>query len=620
MLFLSFPNNLYMGIYKLLITSFVSILFIFFTILFAYEIKLEAGLEITPITSSTTAETRDEKDILTPEQSTQILEANSNEVIIEDRGIELKAVGGENANSVFNKAFNISSEEDKVWDRESAFIENAKRHSKSFSKNPRVLGSNNIELESIGLHYQPWFNYDTYFKKKVYTGFSGNVEKHIDHYKVFLNSSTLNSSRENILIIGDSFVAGQNVTDDEMIWHNIFAKKINNYSGTDFFNIISVGRNGWNFYDYRDNIFELSKVLPLNYVIIGYLPNDYEPINANITYVNCINGNYKMASVIKSISIFFDEVSSEILKRYCEKILFTLENEKTKMTSYNSKTREKDALLFFSTITDLYNHGRKNGYEVIIMPLLPYENSGVNLNMHVGGSKIKDSNDILLSIPKYGIEVVEVNKSKAFSKRNDKSGWVNHLDWHPSNLLAEAYADDLFEYINKRFDLPLKNTDNKVDEKIFEPIRPFDLNIIEIDKNTFTVNSEAKLYGSTISYANSFTPDKQKIYPPQSVLCAGIGRPYLEFRVKERENKNPISLTIYNSSKKSDLVFAKKGFKTQEGDFFTEGVLVKAGERLNLYYNQDETNLIVASPENGCDPEKEIALTDFEFTLKHQDL
>ena len=156
-----------MGIYKLLITSFVSILFIFFTILFAYEIKLEAGLEITPITSSTTAETRDEKDILTPEQSTQILEANSNEVIIEDRGIELKAVGGENANSVFNKAFNISSEEDKVWDRESAFIENAKRHSKSFSKNPRVLGSNNIELESIGLHYQPWFNYDTSKRKFI---------------------------------------------------------------------------------------------------------------------------------------------------------------------------------------------------------------------------------------------------------------------------------------------------------------------------------------------------------------------------------------------------------------------------------------------------------------------
>jgi hypothetical protein len=609
-----------MGIYKLLITSLVSIISIFFTILFVAEIKLEGDLEIRPTTSINTTEIGVEKESVRPELTTQNLEANTNEVITENRRIELKTIGGENATSVFNKAFKISSEEDKIWDRESAFIENAKRHSKNYSKNPRVLGSNNIELESIGLHYQPWFNYDTYFKKKVYTDISGSVEKHIDNYKVFLNSSTLNSSRENILIIGDSFVAGQNVIDDKMIWHNIFAKKINNHSGTDFFNIISVGRNGWNFYDYRDNIFELSKVLPLDYVIIGYLPNDYEPINANITYVNCINGNYKMANIIKSISIFFDEVSSEILKRYCEKVLYTIENEKTKMTSYSSKTREKDALLFFNTITDLYNHGRKNGYEVIIMPLLPYENSGVNLNMKVGGSKIKDSNDILLSIPNYGIDVVEVNKSKALSKRNDKSGWVNHLDWHPSNLLAEAYADDLFEYINKRFDLPLKNTDWKVDEKIFEPIRPFDLNIIEIDKNTFTVNSQAKLYGSTISYTNSFTPDKQKIYPPQSVLCAGIGRPYLEFRVKERENKNPVSLTIYNSSKKRDLVFAKKGFNSQEGDFFREGILVKAGERLNLVYNQDEINLVVASSENGCSPEKEIALNDFEFTVKYQDL
>ena len=609
-----------MGIYKLLITSFVSILSIFFIILFGYEIKLEAGLEIKPITSSTTTETRDEKDILTPELSTQILEANSKEVIIENRRIELKAVGGKNATSVFDKAFKISSEEDKIWDRESAFIENAKRHSKNYSKNPRVLGSNNIELESIGLHYQPWFNYDTYFKKKVYTDISGSVEKHIDNYKVFLNSSTLNSSKENILIIGDSFVAGQNVIDDEMIWHNIFAKKIMNYSGTDFFNIISVGRNGWNFYDYRDNIFELSNLLPLDYVIIGYLPNDYEPINANIDYVNCINGNYKMASVIKSISIFFDEVSNEILKRYCEKVLYLIENEKTKKISYSNNSREKAASLFFNTIVDLYNHGRKNGYEVIIMPLLPYENSGVNLNMQVGGSKIKDSNDILLSIPNYGIDVVDVYKSKALSKRNDKSGWVNHLDWHPSNLLSQAYADDLFEYINKRFNMPVKNTDNKVDDKIFELIRPFDLNIITIDKNTFLVNSEANLYGSTISYGNSGQPDKQNIYPPQSVLCAGIGRAYIEFRVRERENKTPISLTIYNSSKKSDLVFTKKGFNAQEGDFFTEGVLVKSGERVNLYYNQDETNLIVASPENGCTPEKEIALTDFEFTLKHQDL
>ena len=608
-----------MGIYKLLITSFVSILSIFFTILFIYEIKLEGGLEIKPISSSTTTETRDEKDILTPELSTQILEANTNEVIIENKEIELKAVGGENATSVFDKAFKISSEEDRVWDRESAFIETAKRNSKSFSKNPRVVASNNNELESIGLHYQPWFNYDTYFKKKVVTDISGSVEEYIDNYKVFLNSSTLISSRENILIIGDSFVAGQNVIDDDMIWHNIFAKKIMNNSGTDFFNIISVGRGGWNFYDYRDNIFELSKVLPLDYVIIGYLPNDYEAVDANISYVNCINGNYKMASVIKNISIFFDKVSNEILKRYCEKVLYLIDNEKTKKTSYSSKTREKNAILFFNTIVDLYNHSRKNGYEVIIMPLLPYENSGVNLNMNVGGSKIKDSNEILLSIPNYGIEVVEVNKSKALSKRNDKSGWVNHLDWHPSNLLSQAYADDLFEYINKRFDLPVKNTDNKVNDKIFELIRPFDLNIITIDKNTFLVNSEAKLYESTTSYGNIFISDKQKIYPPQSVLCAGLGRAYIEFRVKERENKNPISLTIYNSSKKSDLVFAKKGFNTQEGDFFRAGILVKAGERLNFDYNQDETNLVVASTENGCTTEKEIALTDFEFTVKHQD-
>lgn len=75
------------------------------------------------------------------------MEANTNEVIIKNRVIELKAVGGEKATSVFDKALKISSGEDKVWDRERAFIENGKQNSKGFSKNPRVLGSNNNELK-----------------------------------------------------------------------------------------------------------------------------------------------------------------------------------------------------------------------------------------------------------------------------------------------------------------------------------------------------------------------------------------------------------------------------------------------------------------------------------------
>jgi hypothetical protein len=516
---------------------------------------------------------------------------------LESREVARDSVISNKIVKIVNDAY-ISEE---VWARESYFIESLWK---------------GFNLASYSLGYLSDFyklnTGDLFLKNR------GEGKRDYDIFKIKANTLPLERKKENILVVGDSFVAGFNTIDDNRIFHQIFVDKVREYYGDDYFNVVSAGGAGWGFYDYVLNAINLIKYIDTDYLVIGFLPNDADNAdisilrgryNNGLEYINCINGREWFSKLFLISYNKFPNSSREIIKRYCDRYL--------KINDINrTLDREEGMSLFKESLLNLKNFSKKNGFEVIFMPLNPMENSGITRD-----------ESIYELISESGFDIISSKNSDLIVREKNKKGWVNPVDWHPSVGLSYAYAMDMYRYFVDRFGIEENGADSKKDYiygKGYEMlnyislIKPNDFNykfankeikIDNIGRNMFSTNL---VYHELLPSLESFK-FKDKIYPPQSALCAKINRTHIEMAFNKSFIKINNLVTVKNNHKINSIIVATKGYSTSGEDIYNEGYLLLPGEYVSL---KNQGNLIVASEKEGCAVEEEIKLPEFDISIK----
>jgi hypothetical protein len=292
-----------------------------------------------------------------------------------------------------NKSINFDkpSENDIVWARESIFL---------------IANEQSISLKLP--------MYDDIIKK-----FYKKIQSIEGDYKFIVNTKNLSYSNDTVLIIGDSFVGGHGILDDNTNWPLIFSDKINSITEGKQFNIFSVGGFGWDIYDYIHYADKLYNSFKYKYLIISFLPNDHinykisvlkqknSNINDGYKYIKCMTGDLKM---IKFLSIFdnlFPRTVKESVKLYCSKYL--------KLSDDQIEVLEK-------TLYNLKRDSEINNYKVIFMPLYPSLDVDIyNINPNLIPDS-KGNNYLTEIIRKIGFDIVSPDTSIKISSKKNKYG------------------------------------------------------------------------------------------------------------------------------------------------------------------------------------------------------
>lgn len=545
---------------------------------------------------------------LSKESNKKFISSNVDNSARDTKPLEDEISGSESAKSdrFINFAYNEKLS-DEVWSRESYFVESLRGRESNLHKFNESYISDFYNL-----------NKDDLFLKN-----RGDSNEVSDSFKIKVNTLPLNKNKKSILVVGDSFVAGQNFIDENRIFYKIFAEKIKELHQDDYFNVISAGRNGWGFYDYVLNASNLATQIDIDYLVIGFLPNDANNSdigilrgewksksgNSGFEYLNCINGNDLFGKLLLKSYNYFPKSSRAVILRYCDKYL-SVNGVGTELG------RGEGRKLFKSSLFNLRKFSEKNGFEVIFMPLNPMENSGI----------VRDRSVYEL-ISEIGFEIIPSKSSDIIVKEKSKIGWVNPIDWHPSVNLSYAYGIDMYNYFVNRFNIEGKYKGEfetfrySREFELFNyinSIKPFDLNYKFGDNEIRLDNVGLDMFATTFGYYQ-YLPSveneklRDKIYPAQSALCAKINRAHIEMAFNKSFINLYNSFTVKNNHKVNSIIVATKGYNISGEDIYNEGYLLLPGEYVSL---KNQGNLIVASEKEGCAVEEEIKLPEFDISIK----
>jgi len=518
---------------------------------------------------------------------------------------DIQAIDSNISNSRVN--FNTDNLDVEVWSRESyfnEFIRNREYHEAVLPTYKNLFDFFNVNEENL------------FIKKR------NNNDNYADVFRYTLNTIPYNPKLKSILIVGDSFVAGQNTVNEDKIWHQIFADKIKDRYKDNFFNILSAGRNGWGFYEYLSNAENIYNFYKYNYLVIGFLPNDYMHfgvsglyeknfLNSKPDYINCINGGDIESEYLLKLYNFFPKVINKFILSFCDKYLFIDSNS-------NERFWQEDQLLIFKrALANLKKQSKANNFEVIFMPLNPPENSGIRKNDNLEAyNLIKDA----------GFAIIDDINSREVYKRDDISGWVNPADWHPSSELAHSYADDIYSYFIDRFSIPYVEGRVKQYKRYgnefslfnyFSYIRPFYFNYEVNDEfvriNNINLNHE--LYSSKEGYNKNLGDANydftDRVYPSQSALCAKINRPHIEIGLNDIMLSSN-NIKVENIDDLNSIVVTTKDFTLKGEEIINDGYLLKPGEYINLVVTG---SLIIANESEGCQLDREIKMDKFDIKV-----
>jgi len=506
--------------------------------------------------------------------------------------------------------FNLDVSDVEIWSRESFFTElirNNERGEGILPTNKNLFDYFNVNEENL-------------YIKKINN--NSNTENVSDFFRYTLNTLPFNPKLKNILIVGDSFVAGQNIVDENKVWHQIFADKIKERYKDNYFNIISAGRNGWGFYEYLTNAKNIYNFYKYDYLVIGFLPNDYQHfgvsslvekdfMNIKPNYINCINGGEKGSQYLLKLYKFFPKTINKFILTYCNKYLF--------LDSSNERFWQDEQLqIFKNALENLKYQSKVNNFEVVFMQLNPPQNSGIKKAEHLEAYKL---------ISDAGFVIIDDKNSADITKRNDLSGWVNPADWHPSSELSHRYAEDIYNYFVSRFNISnvegkiIKSTDKYGGDlsiyNYFSYIRPFYFNY-EVGDQFVRINNlniKADRYSSREGYnknlGNANYDFTNKIYPNQSALCAKINRPHFELGLNNKVLES-YNVRVENIDMLESIVIASKDYTQNGEEIINDGYLLKPGEYVNLVI---KGSLLIANVSEGCELDSEIKLDKFDIKV-----
>lgn len=450
-----------------------------------------------------------------------------------------------------------------------------------------------------------FINYNLYKREGV-----GPRITTIDEYNKNVSEESIR-----ILLLGDSFIWGDGVTDPNNSIAIKLQDSLNKRSKPGAFRVYILSRNGSSTYNYPDYMTEevLKEINPDKIVYAHYMndaiPNfnekiicqdkticeNYSPESTSI-YQNCIKGEEGLFPQLlrNSLRDRFPTLTKKLLLYYCDPILQNLKKNSYSQELLWNQPWDNPWLDKWYQSLEAIASKKKGDVYVAELRYLTLSPKVYQFNKEAFNSS--------------GLKIIPMTKTiETVGKYDTRELQINPINNHSNAMLSQSYADDIANELIKNYNIEeIKSVDTK----------PFNL-------ISSTLPSNLKLISNNENYSKAtFTLDRDhgfddliagKPLPRQFVSCAFLGKSYIQINLNRFLNGGTVKVKVNSAEKLTLGLFEydkeyKKYHRVVKGDTIT----------LNPMMNNYQLTLINEKDKNGCSVENEITFPSFTLEVFYE--
>ena len=436
-------------------------------------------------------------------------------------------------------------------------------------------------------------------------------------------NNNFNNKAKRVLVIGDSFVWGDGVTDPGMTVGMRIQDELNAMSKPGKFMVINKGKSGASTYNHAEYFTpEKIKELAPDLIIYTYYVNDTVPnFNEKMicgdkdvcnqfspqtapSYRACIAGedDYLGKFVKKIIRPNYPSLSSRLLVRKCDAIYQKLLKSKlsdeelwsnNKMNPWFSTWKKAVATLAQNT------EGIPTYLAELYFNLPKEENDREVLNV------FKDS----------GFKVIDMPGALSIIKKNGNAVLaLNPVNSHSNSWLTKSYAQDIAKTVmedQKKLAESQEAEEYKTEFNIMSSTLPSNLLIKENTSNSAFLS--VPRFKSSDAFPHLIAGEK---LPDQFVACMDIGYPHIQLNLNRFFKGDKIKIS--SSGYKGELTLGYYYYASNFKPIYKEVGLIKNTTEVIFPVVNNGILLTIGDKniENGCSLNKVISHNPFNLTLK----
>lgn len=428
-----------------------------------------------------------------------------------------------------------------------------------------------------------------------------------------------------IVVIGDSFVWGDGAVDSEMRWPQQLQRVLDSRYGPDRFLVTSMANNGastanqvaWvGSADYR--------AMRPDAVVVGYVSNDPVPPGSKAgvcdgfwcygirqyevgsAYTACVRGSGSWFAVLThGLAYPAPAVARNLNERYC--------------TIRGRAGSDESGYTYFDWIQRLLKPDSLRQYEKTARALAS-RTDATRASLFVMPTPVRPSEFALARQPleilsRAGATIVPSGRTKSLvTSQTPGSLKINPANAHPSPLLARVYARDVAEALGSRLAPPERGGRAKGEET--REIVNFIPTYLSVRQQGSTILTLGADRGAAVDVPTSRYQVAGRQLPPQTTLCALLGRPYaqLAFRAK----RVPIRHISARLTAEIPFGIATFGYSDDGREVSSRPVTALAGDRtvLALPAGVEVAGVRMWPTDRiGCPLEETIELPNFGISL-----
>lgn len=473
---------------------------------------------------------------------------------------------------------------------------------KSSNKPTENIGKPKAEFGQFTINVKDpvWDRENTFINYSLYKRSGlGPVVKTIDEI-----NGNVSSKSKIILLLGDSFVWGDGVSDPNMSIAIRLQDELNS-RGKDSYRVSVLAKNGASTYNFVDLLTKkvVDEINPTAIVYAYYIndtiPNFNEKIICGDTYVckkfspqtsstyqNCVNGKTGFLNrIIHFLGHKFPLSSNDLLIRLCDSTL-----EHLKKSTYDEE-------YLWANPWENPWIGKWEDSLDILRERFPERNFFIS-QLYFLPVQEKVNNFIHSRFAKYGFIDVDMNSTlQVLGKYDTPEIRINKVNNHANSILTKAYAEDIASAI--------LNVDSEKGSKVLsEP---------SFSLISSTVPSNISFSRDRLESKFTFAPDKDFTFdhvisgnplPKQYTLCAELGYPFIRINLNRFLPSGNITLRL-NGSKTY-----KVGYFYYNEDYEEKYVylgLVKGSLSFSLPKSNGSSLTIGIDDKSMCSLDKEIS-------------
>lgn len=247
-----------------------------------------------------------------------------------------------------------------------------------------------------------------------------------------------------IVVLGDSFVWGDGIRDQDDIWSHILEKKINEKYG-DSVEVLSWGRNGWSTYAELEFLKGPGSDFEFDFLILSFVMNDL-----HIPKVSMPRRSFIWHKVAWRLSPFKN--TTRFLSEQLNQFLYSLPYFKN--WGYEAWQRslysEDNFRRYKEVIKELNRYLVKNNIQYLVVGVHTVKKSDIKNERGLLAEMFKENN-----MPYIDLHLEVMNRFGHYDNvKIRKELWANPINSHPARPLSELYADSTLDYLEQNYLLP----------------------------------------------------------------------------------------------------------------------------------------------------------------------